>query len=68
MTVECCSLLQLSVQQPAVGRELVPVLKVHKQQAAYGKAAAGCRSPSWSPLIIRRRRLLFRRTLNLRLS
>jgi hypothetical protein len=62
MTLECCSLLQLSVQQPAVGRDLVPLPRIHKQQAAYGKAAAGCRSPSWSPLIIHRRRLRFRRT------
>jgi hypothetical protein len=45
MTLECCSLLQLSVQQPAVGRLLVPLHRIHKQQAAYGKAAAGCRSP-----------------------
>jgi hypothetical protein len=62
MTLECCSLLQLSVQQPAVGRELVPLPRIHKQQAAYGKAAAGCRSPGWSQLVIRRRRLLSRRT------
>ncbi len=62
MTLECCSLLQLSVQQPAVGRGLVPVPRIHKQQAAYGKAAAGCRSPYKSPLIIPRRRLLSRRT------
>jgi|GEM_PF-2492869 len=34
MTLECCSLLQLSVQQPAVGRGLAPTPKVHKQQAA----------------------------------